>query len=605
MNPYTPPFVPSHSRQRSLQSHFQNRPILLCSNTANNPPPGDATTTNFRVPATQESSQTFPRPEGHAHYLVAQSQSPPYSTRQLDIVSPTSRRAAPSLLQNLENLDIQEAPESSKSLNAYRQSIDKATDPRYMPIGSPVNYNEPPKWGVVKISNIPYSITKQEIFQFLGRKANLITAEQGCPIHIIMERSTAKTMDCYVEFQSQKDASDTVTHINRVYENGRTPRLGNRHVDVELTDQNALMRDMFPRAKCISWKSGAPSPQINNGPYCSGFTGLFTSEEIILAIRHAEIPQRSPFCSKCPQRTYESTISTLHKFPWYATEMYTVHDRNQLFELANRHIKCLVERMQKTNTVGLDQKLLHDLLQAGLKCPAFNERQKYTLCINSEISTEINKLPELSKWFPFDTLARMSNFQEDIHIYFAGLISQSTLPELEEMVENMELSNMYPKDNPYLRSPYGCVWFEWSQASSNLTWKAAVNREMFILCNLVFDGWIHDDENALKSRRVSGESSFSLASGDRRNLSISISHESGGSQVGPETPTTLFRRASESSGIGGGPAFNDVAGPWNQALLLDAPVKARPAYRGHRNTKSSPMCLPFPTRNPWAQKGFD
>jgi len=107
-----------------------------------------------------------------------------------------------------------------------------------------------------------------------------------------------------------------------------------------------------------------------------------------------------------------------------------VHDRNQLFELVNRHIQSLVSRIKRVNTVGLDQKLLNDLLQAGLKCPTFNERQKYTLCINSEISSEIIKLPETSKWFPFDSLARKPNFNEDIYtvrsILLLSLLYEST-----------------------------------------------------------------------------------------------------------------------------------------------------------------------------------
>ncbi|KAL4924768.1 uncharacterized protein BDV17DRAFT_205362 [Aspergillus undulatus] len=620
MNPCTPAFVPGRSLQQIQES--RTTPTLLSSNTTNSSNSCDTTTPGLQALATQNSntsSQLVPRFNRHARSLSSQLQSTmpaqlPSKPRRPEILSPTSRRATLPLLERLDalQLDAQDAPESSQALAAYRQSIDKATNPSDMPIGNLVSLNKPPKWGVVKISNIPYSITKQEIFQFLGRKANLLTADQGCPIHIIMERSTAKTMDCYVEFQTQKDASDTVIYINRVYENGRTPRLGNRHVDIELTDQNALMKDLFPRAKCIKWIDGAPCPQVNNDPYCSGFTGLFTGEEIILAIRHAEIPQRSPFCDKCPQRTYESTISTLHKFPWYATEIYTVHDRNQLFELVNRHIKSLVDRMDKSNTVGLDQKLLHELLHAGLKCPAFNERQKYTLCVNSEIDTEINKLPDMSKWFPFDTLTRMPNFHEHVHHYFATLISQGVIPELDDMLENMGLCNLFPKNAPYLRSPYGHVWFEWPQSSSSITWNTAVNREMFILCSLVFSGWIHDEENALNSRRVSRESSFSLAPGDRRHPSISLSpQKTDGSYAETEASsrssiyTAPFRRASESGGTGGGTNFNNAGDPWNQRLLLDAPGRARPAYRGHRNTKSSPMCFPAPSKNPWALQGSE
>jgi hypothetical protein len=115
----------------------------------------------------------------------------------------------------------------------------------------------------------------------------------GCPIHIIMERSTAKTMDCYVEFQTVPDAFETVERINRVQSNGRVPRLGGRHVDVEVSDQDALLKDLFPRANCVKWEAGMPKIQPNHDQIaCSGFNGFFTSEEIIMAIRHAELPKR-------------------------------------------------------------------------------------------------------------------------------------------------------------------------------------------------------------------------------------------------------------------------------------------------------------------------
>jgi hypothetical protein len=107
-----------------------------------------------------------------------------------------------------------------------------------------------------------------------------------------MERSTAKTMDCYVEFDTAADAKEVVTRINRIYETGRAPRLGNRHVDVETSSQDALLKDLFPRAKCVVWKDGVPIVVANTDPYSSGFTGFFTREEIVGAMRHAEIPHR-------------------------------------------------------------------------------------------------------------------------------------------------------------------------------------------------------------------------------------------------------------------------------------------------------------------------
>jgi hypothetical protein len=120
----------------------------------------------------------------------------------------------------------------------------------------------------------------------------MITPDLGCPIHIIMERSTSKTMDCYVEFFTHADAEAAVAKISRVYETGRFPRLGSRHVDVEVSSQDALLKDLFPRAKQIIWKNGVPTLGPNKDQFSTGFQGFFTHEEIFLLIRHAEHPQR-------------------------------------------------------------------------------------------------------------------------------------------------------------------------------------------------------------------------------------------------------------------------------------------------------------------------
>ncbi|KAL2842218.1 hypothetical protein BJY01DRAFT_256788 [Aspergillus pseudoustus] len=612
MNPFSPAFVPGFAHQQSQSLMV----APLHSNTAAYPAPKGTKPfgTYSDSIAAHGANLVLPMPklDRYSRDIVTHEQRIamnhlPKVPRQVEIDSPILHRDSQALLHKLNNLDIQDPSDNSNARVTYGLDADKIATPSEMPIGNLVHLKEPPTWGVVKISNIPYSITKQEIFQFLGRQARLITPDNGCPIHIIMERSTAKTMDCYVEFQSQTDAKDTVIRINRIYETGRAPRLGNRHVEVELTDQNELLKDLFPRAKCIVWRGGMPYLMPNDDPYCSGFTGFFTREEIILAIRHAEIPHRSPFQEKCPQRSYESTISTLYKYPWYAPELYTVHDRNQLFELANRHIMSLVSRVKRVNTVGLDQKLLHDLLQAGLRCPAFNERQKYTLCINSEITSEINKFPEIGKWFPFDSLARMPNFSEELHLYYASLITNGTMPN----IENIELSNMFPMEHPTLRSPYGSIWFEWPQSvSSSITWESAVNHEMFILSSLVFTGWIKSDMNTmLNLRKVSNDSSFSLAVDTRRKIPVSP-YETDGSQSHselsspPDTYKTPSRRASESASMGGALNPNNSGRLWNHKLLLYS-GKGYPAYRGHRITQSSPMCLPSPTTNPWGEERED
>ncbi|KAL1970334.1 hypothetical protein VTN77DRAFT_5494 [Rasamsonia byssochlamydoides] len=271
--------------------------------------------------------------------------------------------------------------------------------------------------------------------QFVGRHARILTPDLGCPIHIIMERSTAKTMDCYVEFLTPADAEATVRRLNSIMESGRPPRLGHRHVDLTVSSQDELLRDLFPRAKCTQWRNGVPYLVPNTDCYSSGFQGFLTSEEVLGVVRHAEQPHRvsaavlytlkclrerlltwclqSPFSAKCPQRTYESMVSTIWKFPWYATTMYTVADRDNLFQAINRQILALTARIAKEKVIGLDHKLVNDLLRAGCSCPAFNERQKFTLICNSEaLPPEPILFPSLKMFWPFDTLVKRPNATE-------------------------------------------------------------------------------------------------------------------------------------------------------------------------------------------------
>ncbi|MDM8655485.1 hypothetical protein QU960_25870, partial [Escherichia coli] len=100
------------------------------------------------------------------------------------------------------------------------------------------------------------------------------------------------TMDCYVEFATVKDAQDTVDRINRTYDAGSAPRMGSRHVDLELSTPAKLLKATFPRAKCISWEDGNPVQLVNKDPWSTGFDGFLTDEELFCLTRHAEQPHR-------------------------------------------------------------------------------------------------------------------------------------------------------------------------------------------------------------------------------------------------------------------------------------------------------------------------
>lgn len=125
----------------------------------------------------------------------------------------------------------------------------------------------------------------------MGRHAGILGPELGGGIHIIMERSTAKTMDAFVEFKSQKDAEIAARRLSFT-ESGRYPRLGTRHVDITLSSPDELLHDLFPRAKCIQWQNGMPKLLPNTDPYAAGFQGFLTSEEIRGLVAHAKNPAR-------------------------------------------------------------------------------------------------------------------------------------------------------------------------------------------------------------------------------------------------------------------------------------------------------------------------
>ena len=83
---------------------------------------------------------------------------------ETELVSRSPQCPEPSPLHRLSNLDLQDAPERSSVLAVYTQSVDKTTNPGYMPIGSLVNLKGPPKWGVVKISNVRGLVVRHELY---------------------------------------------------------------------------------------------------------------------------------------------------------------------------------------------------------------------------------------------------------------------------------------------------------------------------------------------------------------------------------------------------------------------------------------------------------
>jgi hypothetical protein len=116
-----------------------------------------------------------------------------------------------------------------------------------------------------------------------------------------MERSTAKTMDCFIEFLSVHDARAMIKKFDRMQEDGRPAKIGLRAVEYELSTQRELQKSLFPRAKCVDWTGGSPKILPCTDPWSTGFQGFVTREEMHQLVRHAEVPARVSPPDVCPR----------------------------------------------------------------------------------------------------------------------------------------------------------------------------------------------------------------------------------------------------------------------------------------------------------------
>lgn len=127
------------------------------------------------------------------------------------------------------------------------------------------------------------------MYEFIGANAGILDNSMGWPVHIILDRLTGKTMDCFVEFVSIQHAQNFVEARNRP---GYLNKLGDRIATVSMSTQDVLLEQTFARARNVEWRSGIPFITESSDPYNSGFKGFLSSEELVRLIQHAESPHR-------------------------------------------------------------------------------------------------------------------------------------------------------------------------------------------------------------------------------------------------------------------------------------------------------------------------
>lgn len=139
---------------------------------------------------------------------------------------------------------------------------------------------------------IPFNITRSEIVALFGRNVNLVRDIEE-PVHIIMCKVTSKTHDAFVEFDTYENAVEAQEKLMNSSTRTRAARLGERNIETEVSSQAALMQALFPMARGLRWEGSDPVMKDHNPRFpFENFNGFVSKEEMMMMVKHVEVPQR-------------------------------------------------------------------------------------------------------------------------------------------------------------------------------------------------------------------------------------------------------------------------------------------------------------------------
>ncbi|KAK3311493.1 uncharacterized protein B0T15DRAFT_490101 [Chaetomium strumarium] len=348
----------------------------------------------------------------------------------------------------------------------------------------------PVGYGVIKIRNIPFNTKRAEIIAFLGRNSRILNDKEE-PVHIIMERVSSKTQECYVEFMAVSDAVKAVERFRENTQKGRPNRLGDRPVEVLLSSQAALMHDLFPLASGVAWEGAKPiiHAPVKGEPWKT-FKGFVTDEEMIMVVKHVEIPSRSPYSKDCPQRPYECMISTIKKLPWYMTDHITLRQRHSIYEATVKLIVFLKQALLRGNRMQeamINEQLLKRLVLAAMLCPGFSVVQKDNIAALAEWDHDRVRMfnqPRFAEgWVHLHALCPKPGTPDDVLEWYIAAIRNETTRYIHTKSDT-ELAEI--QRTGYHTSLYfGYIWYELGlsagDALGSLTLRQVARHELQVL----------------------------------------------------------------------------------------------------------------------------
>ncbi|EAQ90009.1 hypothetical protein CHGG_06628 [Chaetomium globosum CBS 148.51] len=341
-----------------------------------------------------------------------------------------------------------------------------ALSPESFPFMETTTQAAPVGHGVVKIRNIPFGTKRAEIIAFLGRNSKILNDNQE-PVHIIMERVSSKTQDCYVEFMTTQDAVRAVDRHRDNIQKGRPSRLGERPIELLLSSQAALMMDLFPLASGVWWDNAKPVIQapIDGQPWKT-FKGFVTEEEMTMLVKHVEIPQRSPYSKECPQRPYECMISTIKKLPWYMADRITLRQRYAIYAATVKLITLLQQALHRDHNRNhetvINKQLMKRLVTAAMLCPGFSVVQKDNIATLAEMDQDqarmFNQPRFAEQWVHLHGVCPKPGTPLDMLEWYIAIVREETTRYIhrKHIVERNEIQ----RASCYTSLYFGYIWYE-------------------------------------------------------------------------------------------------------------------------------------------------
>ncbi|GAB7344884.1 hypothetical protein MBLNU457_3323t3 [Dothideomycetes sp. NU457] len=478
----------------------------------------------------------------------------------------------------------------------------------HVPLVEPCRQLRPSKAGVIIVKNIPYATLKNEIIAAIGRNAKIVSQPPGTSyhaIHIIMERASGKTMDAFVEVETHNDAVAIVDVFNQRVSQRRGPRIGNRHVEIEVSSQAQLMQTLFPRARSMTWQGQEPCVDNTGDEFSSGFLGFLTQEEITMLVKHAEVPQRSPFAQRCLHRTYESIISTLWKYPWFAPELITVKERVMLFEVACGLLKALMRSLRgdttrQSSSANLNIELLQELCCAVFNVPFSAGQKDYAAAMMTEYGFEHvvdsvrrgNLGPFADSW-PFEALDKTEGVSFESMQYYVGLLCKSSPAPQLSLAQRSMLGRPQHSTSPfglftidYATPKLGdlvladVAQYEWNAVEVALR-KALRSESQSLIENLENLALTHDQESMSRGRSASDFIPVAIpnnlfAHKQEAVRTVSASTITGSPERHSQSPSTPPRRGGQ-----GNPHLSPAQQLMIKHRLASAPIPSQQLTSSH------------------------